>query len=209
MASSVKALLFDLGGVLINIDVARTLRAWSKYSALSLAEISAAFQQDLAYQQHETGEIAATEYFDHLRACLKLEASDAKIAEGWNALLLDEIGETVRAIQTARNQLQLPCYVFTNTNPTHQAVWQVRYAPMFRAFERVFVSSEIGLRKPHRAAFDYVVREMGVAANAVLFFDDLLDNVAGAVDAGLRAVQVRTPADVRLALQSLGCSFPV
>lgn len=205
----VKALLFDLGGVLINIDVARTLSVWSKYSELSIAELSTAFQQDLAYQQHETGEITATEYFDHLRVSLKLEASNAQIAAGWNALLLDEIVDTVQAICAVREQLQLPCYVFTNTNPTHQAVWQARYAQMFRLFERVFVSSEIGLRKPHRAAFDYVVREMGVEANAILFFDDLPDNVAGATDAGLRAVQVRKSADVRHALGGLGCVIPM
>ncbi len=80
---------------------------------------------------------------------------------------------------------------------------------MFRLFERVFVSSEIGLRKPHRAAFDYVVREMGVEANAILFFDDLPDNIAGATDAGLRAVQVRKSADVRHALGGLGCVIPM
>ena len=201
----VKALLFDLGGVLINIDVARTLHAWAKFSALSFAEISSAFQQDLAYQQHETGEITAKEYFDHLRSSLKLQASNSQIAAGWNALLLDEIVDTVQAIRAVREQRQLPCYVFTNTNPTHQAVWQTRYAQMVSLFERVFVSSEIGLRKPHRVAFDYVVREIGVAPDAILFFDDLPDNVAGARAAGLRAVQVRNPADVRQTLRGLGC----
>lgn len=199
----IKALLFDLGGVLINIDVARTLRAWAAFSPLSFVELNAAFQQDLAYQQYETGEISAAHYFEHLRVSLKLDATDEQIADGWNALLLDEITETADAIRAARAQLPLPCYVFTNTNPTHQALWRVKYAQLLGLFERVFVSSEIGLRKPHRVAFDFVAREIGVPAKSILFFDDLADNVAGAAAAGFSIVHVRGPADVQNALHQL------
>ena len=90
----IKALLFDLGGVLINIDFDHTLRTWSAFTPLPFLELKAAFQQDRAYQQHETGEIDAVQYFDHLRAVLKLNASDEQIAAGWNAVLRDEIAET-------------------------------------------------------------------------------------------------------------------
>ena len=202
-AIPVKALLFDLGGVLINIDFARALRAWSAFSPLSVAQLKAAFQQDDAYERIETGRITTARYFEHLRACLKLDATDEQIAAAWNALLLDEITETVDAIRRAREQLKLPCYIFSNTSPTHHALWRVRHARMLEAFERVFVSSEIGLRKPHREAFDFVAREIGVPPQAILFFDDLADNVAGAAAAGFSTVHVRGPADVQKVLHQL------
>ena len=202
-AIPVKALLFDLGGVLINIDFARALRAWSAFSPLSVAQLKAAFQQDDAYERIETGRITTARYFEHLRACLKLDATDEQIADAWNALLLDEITETVDAIRRAREQLKLPCYIFSNTSPTHHALWRVRHARMLEAFERVFVSSEIGLRKSHREAFDFVAREIGVPPQAILFFDDLADNVAGAAAAGFSTVHVRGPADVQKVLHQL------
>lgn len=202
----IKALLFDLGGLLINIDFDHTLRTWSAFTPLPFLELKAAFQQDRAYQQHETGEIDAVQYFDHLRAVLKLNASDEQIAAGWNAVLRDEIAETASAIREARERLRLPCYVLTNTNPTHHAVWRQRNAQLMATFERVFVSSEIGLRKPQRAVFDFVAREVGVPPESILFFDDAMENVAGAKAAGVASVHVRGPADVRAALQDLTAS---
>ena len=201
--SPVQALLFDLGGVLIHIDFERVLHAWAPLSALSLPELSSTFKQDAAYQQHETGHLGAHDYFNHLRATLKLTGSDQQIADGWNAVLVDEINDTVAAVRKAR--AHYPCYVFSNTNPTHQAVWMARFPELVALFERIFVSSDMGLRKPARAAFECVTREIGVSASSILFFDDLLENVRGAQDAGLMAVHVRSPADVLSALRGIGC----
>jgi len=202
-ALPVQALLFDLGNVLIDIDFMRAIHRWAQYSSLSIEALRSVFQQDLAYQQHETGEISSKAYFDHLRASLKLEASDQQIAAGWNAILGNEISSNVEAIRKANTPF--PCYVFTNSNPVHQMSWQTRFAEMLTHFERVFVSSDIGLRKPHRVAFEFVSREMAVPEGAILFFDDLPENVNGALAAGFQAVHVRSPADVQNALRDLGC----
>ena len=71
----------------------------------------------------------------------------------------------------------------------------------------VFVSSEIGHRKPERSAFEFVARSVGVPIESILFFDDTLENVEGALAAGFQAVHVRGPADVKTALVRLGCAF--
>jgi putative hydrolase of the HAD superfamily len=68
------------------------------------------------------------------------------------------------------------------------------------AFDDIFVSSELGVRKPEQRAFETVVQKMGVDPASVLFFDDLPQNVAGAEALGIRAVQVRSPQDIRRAL---------
>ena len=63
----VKALLFDLGGVVIEIDFDRVLKRWEPISKLSFTELKATFHFDAAYMRHERGEIEAAEYFAHLR----------------------------------------------------------------------------------------------------------------------------------------------
>jgi len=202
---SVEALLFDLGGVLIDIDFKRVLREWAIISSLSFEELQTAFQHDLPYRQHETGELSTKDYFDSLRLSLKLDGSYEQIATGWNSVFVSEISETVEAVRKARRKY--PCYVFTNSNPAHQSEWRSRFPEVVASFDRVFVSSEVGLRKPGRAAFELISREIGVPPDKIMFFDDLLENVTGALEAGLLAVHVRSPADVQNALRRLGCAI--
>ena len=201
--NSIQALLFDLGGVMIDIDFSRALAHWQPMSRLTPAALKAAFTFDLPYQRHERGEISATEYFAHLAQHLQLDDDPTRIAEGWNSIFIDEIAETRRMVEAVR--AQLPCYAFTNTNAAHQAAWTARFPAVAQAFERVFVSSEIGHRKPDRSAFEFVARSIGVPVGSILFFDDTSSNVEGALAAGLAAVHVRGPADVKAALERLGC----
>lgn len=198
----VEALLFDMGGVVIDIDFDRAFRNWERQSRLSFNEIRTRFSMDAAYERHERGEINASEYFDHLRDELALEGSDEDIALGWNAIYVDEITDTLNAILSVRDKL--PCFAFTNSNPTHQCAWMTAYPAVVAAFDRVFVSSELRLRKPERAAFDAIAEATGVRSPAILFFDDTEENVEGARAAGLQAVHVQAPSDVTRALSAIG-----
>ncbi|HXW26436.1 MAG TPA: HAD-IA family hydrolase, partial [Xanthobacteraceae bacterium] len=93
---------------------------------------------------------------------------------------------------------------FTNSNPDHERVWSQRFAGILGHFKEVFVSSTIGLRKPDAAAYDYAVEAIGVPAGRIVFFDDAVANVEGARTRGLKAVHVRSSADVADALAALG-----
>ena len=198
---STKALLCDLGGVLIDVDFNRAIDAWAPFSALSRSALLAAFQLDLEYQRHERGEIGADEYFAHLRTTLKLDATNAEIAAGWNAILLDEKQETLALIEGARKRV--PTYLFSNSNAVHKAVWMSRYPRVVNAFDAVFVSSDLGARKPEPEAFMIVARRIGVPLDAILFLDDSLENVEGARAVGMQAVHVRTAKDVADALDAM------
>ena len=200
--AKVEALLFDLGGVVIEIDFDRVLRHWEALSTLTAAELKSAFYFDEAYQRHERGEIAGGEYFAHLRENLSLKGSDEEIAAGWNSVFVAEIPEVLEAILKVREQW--PCYAFTNTNPTHLQAWKSGYPAVFQAFDRVFISSDLGLRKPERESFDAIAAEIGVALENILFFDDTWENIVGAKKAGLQTVHVQSPSDVRKALANLG-----
>jgi len=153
---------------------------------------------DEPFRQHERGELPATGYFDHLRRVFELDASDGEIAAGWNAILVGENKDSLRLVDSARRHL--PCYAFTNTSPTHQEVWSTAFPNVVSAFDRIFTSPQLGLRKPEHAAYAAVTREIGVEPASILFFDDLLENVEGARAAGLQAVHVRGHEDIRQAL---------
>jgi len=197
-----RILLFDLGGVLIDIDFSRALRAWQPYSHLSFDELKQAFRFDENYARHERGEITAAEYFKHLSSVLALDAQHADIERGWNAIFVSEIAETLALVRAARDRL--PCHVFTNTNAAHQAAWSRMFPIVASSFDRIFASHEIGLRKPEQRAFAHVAQALGVPAASIMFFDDSLENVEGAQQAGLQAVHVRTPQDVANSLQWIG-----
>jgi len=203
--SRIQALLFDLGGVVIDISVERALRHWEPRSRLSVEQMRERLAIDEAFQRHERGELPAARYFDHLRRVFELDASDAEIADGWNAILVGENKASLALVASARRYL--PCYAFTNTSHTHQATWSSAFPDVVSAFERIFSSPELGMRKPERAAFDAVTRAIGVDPGSILFFDDMLENVEGARTAGLQAVHVRGAEDIRQALATIptGC----
>jgi epoxide hydrolase-like predicted phosphatase len=198
-------LLFDLGGVLIDIDFRRAFRAWQPISSLSLDEISEAFQFDVYYERHERGEITASEYFDHLRSTLSLKGEHARIEEGWNSIYVAEIPETVALVQSARAQFS--CNAFTNTNAAHQAAWLSLFPMIRNLFDRVFTSYELGYRKPEKQAFEQIAHALDVPLGSIMFFDDLLENIESAKSAGMQAVHVRSAGDVRNALRAIGCAL--
>lgn len=197
-----RAVLFDLGGVLLDVDFGRALAAWAPHSRLPHDRLREAFRFDGPYELHETGGLPADGYFMHLRRELELECDAEVVRSGFNAILLGEIEETVRLLDAAR--ARVPCYAISNTNAVHVAEIERAFPQLLPRFTRVFASHEIGHRKPHPRAFQYVLQAIGVPPAQVLLFDDLIANVEGAQALGLQAVLVRSPADVRQALAERG-----
>ena len=201
MSEPVEALLFDLGGVIVDVDFARVTRRWAEHAGCDPASVHARYAQDDAYAKHERGDITITQYFASLRGSLGIDISDAQFLDGWNAIFAGVIPGVADWLEPACERL--PSYVFSNTNSAHTEFWAPRYFQTLKPFRRVFVSSTIGLRKPDRAAFEHVAREIGVPNSRILFFDDALTNVEGARAAGLQAVHVRGNGDVVAALEPI------
>lgn len=202
-ATKTQALLFDLGGVVFDIDFDRVFERWAAISELGFDEIKRAFHFDDAYRRHECGVITVDDYFAHVSKLLKLQPDHARISAGWNAMFLDEIDDTLELIESARQRF--PCYALTNTNAAHEEKWAALFPRVVRSFDRIFMSHEMGRRKPDRDAFIHVANAIGVPPGTIMFFDDTLENVEGAKRAGLAAIHVCGPDDVRRALVALGC----
>lgn len=199
--SSIEALLFDLGGVVIDIDFERMFRHWLPQSRLSLQQMQERFRVDEPFKQHERGELGTGDYMRHLGRQLELDASEDQIAAGWNALLGEQIDSALDLVDTARKHL--PCYAFSNTTAVHRSEWARRFPRVFDSFEQLFLSFELGIRKPDLEAYRFVAGKIGVAPERILFFDDTGENIKGARAAGLNAVQVHSPSDVERALAGL------
>ena len=198
----IRALLFDLGNVIVRIDFERALAAWQPHSRLAPEALRAAFCADEPYQRHETGALDSEGYFAHLRERLQLGCAADRIRDGWNALLLEPIEQTLALVDQLR--ARLPCYVLSNTNPAHIAHLRAVRPGLLERFDGVFLSHEIGCRKPEPQAFAASVRAIGVPAGQVLFFDDLAQNVEAARACGLEAALVTQPDDVRRELAARG-----
>jgi putative hydrolase of the HAD superfamily len=196
------ALLFDLGRVVLDIDFNKTLECWAGHADCEPAHLVGRFARDDIYLRHEIGEIGDAEYFAALRTSLGVELSDAQFLEGWNALFAGEMPGIAPLLERAAQHL--PLYAFSNTNPAHAEHFSETYAGVLGHFREIFLSSAIGLRKPDAAAYDHVVKAIGVPASRIVFFDDLAENIDGARARGLTAVHVTSPDDVAHALAALG-----
>jgi glucose-1-phosphatase len=196
------ALLFDLGRVVLDIDIDKTLACWAGYAGCEPAHLVGRFARDEIYKRHEKGEISDSEFFAGLRACLGIELSDAQFLEGWNAIFAGEMPGIAPLLERAAKRL--PLYAFSNTNGAHVEHFSQAYADVLGHFREIFLSSAIGLRKPEAAAYDHVVKAIGVPPQRIVFFDDLAENIEGARDRGLAAVHVKCSADIADALALLG-----
>jgi putative hydrolase of the HAD superfamily len=194
------AIVFDLGGVLVEVDIRRALRHWATLAGVPIETISARWQQDEAYCAHERGELDDASYFAHLRSTLHLHIDDRQMLDGWNAVL----GEPLPGMETLVRGVarKHPLYVFSNTNPAHIAHFRPRYRPLLSHFRHVYTSCELGSRKPEPEAFARLAAQIGVPPERLLFFDDLEANVQGARRAGLNAFRVTRAEEIAALLQN-------
>ncbi len=201
MSEPVEALLFDFGNVIVNVDFDRTMARWAEHAKCDPKQVSSKWSQDDPYKRHERGTIDANAYFASLRNSLGIDLSDEQFLDGWNAIFAGVVPGIEEQLWMAEKRW--PLYVFSNTNPAHEAHFIPAYADTLKHFRKLYLSSSIGLRKPDRAAFEYVARDIGVAPANILFFDDVLENVEGARAAGFQAIQALSSADVAAALADL------
>lgn len=201
-ASSIDALLFDLGRVVLDIDFKRVMQVWTRHAGRGSADVVASLAQDDVYKQHERGEISDEAFFAHLRKSLAIDITPQQFLEGWNAIFIGAMPGIAELLPRAA--ARWPLYAFSNTNPAHVAHFSVAHADLLGHFREMFLSPSIGLRKPEAESFDYVVTAIGVPAERILFFDDLIDNIEGARSRGLQTVHVTSPTTVAETLKPLG-----
>ena len=207
-------LLFDYGGVLIDIDYAATPAALRRLSrAGGTIEFSQASQAEL-FDKFETGHLSPAEFRAGLRAAYDLAATDAELDAAWHAMLLDVPAERLALVSELRRQGHQTA-LLSNTNALHIAEINRRLAARYGfahgiadVLDRVFYSQEVGLRKPGAEIFRHVLREMNWRAEDVLFIEDSPQHVATARRLGLRVLHLAPPLTLTSALPEALRVFP-
>jgi putative hydrolase of the HAD superfamily len=133
-------------------------------------------------------------FFSLLAERLEIPISEDALVRGWAAIYGDVMPRSYRAIRTLGRVT--PCVALTNTNVTHCPGWRTRYQEELRVFRKVYVSSELGMRKPERRCFEHVLGEWDVQPTHTVFFDDRPGNLVGARVLGIETVLVTSDATV-------------
>lgn len=189
----VKNILFDLGGVLMNLDVAKTRGEFIKLGITQIDELFRIGYAASFFKQYETGTITDEDFVEKARQLALPGTTSSQIIEAWNGMLLDFPVERMQLLDQLKNKYRL--FLFSNTNAIHLQAFQKSYRDVYGTalddhFEKAWYSHLINLRKPDVVAFEYVIKHSNIDPAETLFIDDALVNVEGARHAGLQAVHL-------------------
>lgn len=190
------AILFDLGGVLLNLDCSATLAAFRRLAGREVPDLFSQGRQAGLFDRFERGELTVAAFRDELRRLLGAHCDDHELDAAWNALLLDVPAPNVELVIRLRKTHRV--YLLSNTNELHITDFVARferehgatYGAWSDLFHRDFYSHRLGLRKPDPAIFAHVLAREGLHPTRTLFVDDSWPNVLGARTAGLDAAWI-------------------
>ncbi len=204
--SSIKNIIFDLGGVIINLDYAKStdaLKAFSKADAT--VDFSQKAQSEL-FDDYERGDITSAQFRDGLRNGYQLEATDAQIDEAWNLMLLDIPAERIELLRTLAKSYRL--FLLSNTNAIHMKCFNKMVADahdlpcLDPLFEKCYYSHLVRKRKPGAEVFEQILAENALAPEETLFIDDSIQHIEGANKVGLHTLHLAPPLTINQALQN-------
>lgn len=187
--ATIKNIIFDLGGVIYDIDYHKTIDAFTSLG-IDQAEVlySQAKQTDL-FDAYEVGDINSEAFIQELKSKLNKDLSDVDIIKAWNALLIGLPKHRLNFLLEVKSQYN--SYLLSNTNALHieqinKELGDLKIEGLNPFFHEVFLSYELGMRKPHKETFEEVVNRLGLNPEETLFIDDSAQHLIGAEAAGLR-----------------------
>ena len=181
--------IFDLGNVIVDIDFNRVLGTWSDLARVPLARLKQNFTMGEAFHQHERGEISDEAFAKAMCHVLELPLSYEQFAHGWQAVFVALRPEVIDIMKTLREQGHC-VVVLSNTNALHTTFWPDEYPQIYAAADHVYLSQEMGMRKPEARIYQRVLELEGFSAADAVFFDDNADNIEGANQLGITSVLV-------------------
>jgi putative hydrolase of the HAD superfamily len=188
---TLKNIIFDLGGVIINLDYHRTARAFVELGLSNFDDIYSKARQSSLFDQFEKGALSAVEFRDTLRSHLPSGLSDEAIDKAWNAMLIDIPEHRVDWLKRIGENYRI--FLLSNTNEVHVNAFTKMADDKFgkgrfeALFEQHYYSCNMGMRKPDAEIFDYVVSKNNLDIDSTLFIDDSIQHVEGAKSAGLHS----------------------
>jgi putative hydrolase of the HAD superfamily len=191
---SINALLFDLGNVLLPIDLSLTYQAFSQLSSsFSSEEIQSKINNEGLWLGYEAGLLTDEEFRDLLRDKLDLDCSNDEFDQAFSALLLDFPPNVYSFLQELTSNFEL--YLLSNTSVIHSRIFlNNQLGPkgenLFGLFKKAHFSYEMGLVKPNPLIYQQVLKENNLKAEEIVFFDDNAANIKSAITLGIDSILI-------------------
>lgn len=184
----IKNIIFDLGGVLIDIDYLKTINAFKNLGVANFEHLYSQTTANPLFEDLETGKITEAEFYDGVRKEANLSISNEQIKTAWNTILLDFRPTSIAYLEQLAQTHSI--YLLSNTNIIHQAAFLQTYTDTFTGnlndnFTKAYYSHEIFFRKPHKNIYEFVVTDAGINAEETLFIDDSIINMPKANELGI------------------------
>ncbi|MCP5094737.1 MAG: HAD family phosphatase [Chloroflexi bacterium] len=193
-----KAVIFDLGRVLVHYNHAQTLAALSTYTTNHGAKLIEPNSEMI--KQLGRGKINGRSFYQFLVLQAEFTANyDTFVTTFTSTLARNETALDFALNLNARPDITVG--IISNTNQVH-ATWLHKQIPELKQFDSLILSNEVGLQKPDPAIFELSLRELGVTAVNAIFIDDIAENIAGAVAIGMHGVQHVTLPATRTAIEN-------
>ncbi|AQG79150.1 MULTISPECIES: HAD family hydrolase [Bacteria] len=197
-----KNLIFDLGDVIIPIDLSAPIRNFAMLANLPEEDVRTLWQQHDFLNHYETGLIDDQGFRDHVRQVIgerngtSVDWADEVIDTAWNTVLLDLPVERIERIKRLHGKYRL--FLLSNTSPIHirqvnRVLKSMNQPTLEELFERVFYSYDVRMAKPSPDIYRHVLEQAGINADETAFFDDNAANIRAAAELGIQAVQVVPP----------------
>jgi len=196
MVNDFDSIIFDYGGVIINIRYENTIAAFSKLSGLEASHFYTQNHQRSLFDDYESGRISSAEFRDGLRSLFKIDGSDQALDDAWNALLLNIPQERIDLLKKLGQHKRL--FLLSNINEIHRVAcdrifdetFGVEFGGIYSLFEKVYFSYEVGDRKPNPSIFKTVIQQQNLDPSRTVFIEDTLQHIEGAKTVGLQTIHI-------------------
>ena len=181
----IKNIILDFGDVFINLDKPATAKAMERFG---FAGMSA--ELDFLFKQYETGQISSPDFLTQVSGYFP-KATKQDLVGAWNAVLLDFPEERLQFLEMLERENRYRLFLLSNTNDLHiecvkERMGSKRYNRFKNAFEVFYLSHEMGMRKPDKEIFEFVLHQNDLMAPETLFVDDTLENTDAAASLGIK-----------------------
>lgn len=189
--SEKKNIIFDLGGVIINLDTQRTIDEFNKLSRVSFEEIYSQSSQMELFNLLDKGRISDFDFFSQLRKLIGYNGPEIDLLFAWNAMLGDVPEHRLDLLVHMKQNYST--FLLSNTCEPHISAFendlylQHGVKNFNDYFDEVYYSCRLGMRKPDKEIFEYVLKKNNLDPEETIFIDDSIQHVKGAGECGIHA----------------------
>ena len=197
----IKVIFLDLGKVIIDYDPAIPLAQLTQYSELPMAKIKEILSKTDVLLNFELGIFSGKDFYTAMGRDLKLDISKEDFQDLWNSLFLPVplLSETLLVNLTR----DYPVFLLSNTNEIHfEFIWH--HYPIVRHIENHLLSYQLQKIKPNQSIYQIAIARSGVLPKEIFFVDDKIENVEGAITAGINATLFESENQLKLAMRQAG-----